>query len=249
MQAPVVQPGVPLFELHAVAHVPQCVGSVCSEPSQPSLTRPLQFPQPAAQAVMEQALPEHDDVAWFVLQASAQPPQFKALVPVLVSQPLTKLLSQSPIGAVQAMPQVPLLHDGLPPLALQTLTHVPQWVSSFFRSASQPLLTTPSQLAKPAKQLMPQAPPAQLAVPWVVLHTVEQVLQWSGSVPRFVSQPLDAKPSQFPKPAAQVMPQELPEQVGVPLVELQATPQPPQFGAEEVVLVSQPLTTLPSQLP
>ena len=165
MQAPVLQPAVPLFELHTVAQAPQCAGSVCSEASQPSLTRLLQFAQPDEHAVMAQALPEHDVVAWFVLQARAQPPQFKALVPVLVSQPLLRLVSQSPIGAVQAMPQLPLLHDGLPPLTLQTLTHVPQWVSSFFRSASQPLLTTPSQLAKPAEQVMPQAPAAQLAVP------------------------------------------------------------------------------------
>ena len=89
----------------------------------------------------------------------------------------------------------------------------------------------------------------QLAAPWVVLHTVEQVLQCSGSVPRFVSQPLDARPSQFPKPTAQVMPQALPVQDAVPWVELQATPQPPQLVAEAVVSVSQPLTMLPSQLP
>ena len=43
VQAPTVQPAVPLFELHAVAHVPQCVGSVCNAVSQPLVTLPSQF--------------------------------------------------------------------------------------------------------------------------------------------------------------------------------------------------------------
>ena len=177
MQAPVLQPAVPLFELHTVEQVPQCVGSVCREASQPSPATLVQFAQPDVQAVMAQTLPEHDDVAWFVLQARPQPAQFDAFELVLVSQPLPRLLSQSPIGAVQAMPQVPLLHDGLPPLTLQILVQVPQWVASFFRSASQPLPMSPSQLSKPAEQVMPQVPAAQLAVPCAVLHTVEQLLQ------------------------------------------------------------------------
>ena len=43
VQAPAVQPAVPLVELHTVAHVPQCVGSICSAVSQPLVTLPSQF--------------------------------------------------------------------------------------------------------------------------------------------------------------------------------------------------------------
>jgi hypothetical protein len=45
------------------------------------------------------------------------------------------------------MPQVPLLHDGDPPLELQTVEQLPQCWASFFRSASQPVSTLPSQSA------------------------------------------------------------------------------------------------------
>ena len=47
-------------------------------------------------------------------------------------------------------------------------------------------------------QLMAQAPPAQLATPWLVLQTVLQALQCSGSVLRLISQPLLARLSQLP---------------------------------------------------
>ena len=47
-------------------------------------------------------------------------------------------------------------------------------------------------------QVMPQAPAAQLATPWLVLHTVVHVLQCSGSVLRLISQPLLARLSQLP---------------------------------------------------
>ena len=248
MQAPVPQPGVPLFELHTVAQVPQCVGSVCRKASQPSPTKLLQFAHPPVHAVMAQALPEHDDVAWLVLHARPQPPQFDALELVLVSQPLPMLLSQSPIGTVQAMPQVPLLHDGLPPDAEHEFAQVPQWVESFFRSVSQPFATLPSQSAKFAAQVIWQAPAAQDAVPLVVLHAPTQVLQCSGSVLRFVSQPFPTMPSQFPYPALHAIPHCPALQLVVPFVPLQAVPQAPQFAVVVLVLVSQPLTTLLSQL-
>ena len=246
---PEVQDGVPLLALQTLGHDPQCAGSLFKSASQPSPTKPLQFDQPAEHVVMEQALPEQADVAWFVLHARPQPPQFNALELVLVSQPFTKLLSQSPIGAVQAMPQVPLLHDGLPPDALHAFAHVPQWVASFLRLTSQPFATLPSQFAKFVAQLIWHAPAAQDAVPLLMLHAAVQVLQCSGSVPRFVSQPFVALPSQLPNPTLQVIPHTPLAQVAVPLVESQTVPQPPQFAGAVLTFVSQPFAALLSQLP
>ena len=133
-----------------------------------------------------------------VLQANPQPPQFAALVVVLVSQPLTALLSQSPKGAAQAMPQLPLLHWGAPPEALHLPVQFPQCCSSLRRSPSQPLVASPSQLPQNAAQVIPQAPAAQLAVPCAELHAVAQAPQWMASACRFVSQPLNAWLSQLP---------------------------------------------------
>ena len=246
---PEVQDGVPLLALQTLGHDPQCAGSLFKSASQPSPTKPLQFDQPAEHVVMEQALPEQADVAWFVLHARPQPPQFNALELVLVSQPFTKLLSQSPIGAVQAMPQVPLLHDGLPPDALHAFAHVPQWVASFLRLTSQPFATLPSQFAKFVAQLIWHAPAAQDAVPLVVLHATPQPLQFNALVLVLVSQPLAALLSQLQKPATQLIPQTPRVQVAVPLVVSQALPQALQCAGVASRSTSQPLATLLSQLP
>ena len=244
---PEVQDAVPLVLLQTFGHEPQCARSLFRSPSHPSPDKLLQFPHPAEHVVMAQALPEHDDVAWLVLHARLHPPQFDALELVLVSQPLPRLLSQSPIGAVQAMPQVPLLHDGLPPDALHAFAHVPQWVESFFRSASQPFATLPSQLAKFAAQVIWHAPAAQDAVPLVELHAPAQLLQCSGSALRFVSQPFPARLSQFPYPTLHAIPHCPAVQLAVPFVALQAVLQVPQFAALVLVLTSQPLAALLSQ--
>jgi len=55
------------------------------------------------------------------------------------------------------------------------------------------------------------------------------VPQLVAEVFRFVSQPFPALLSQSPYPLLQAMSQVPPEQVGVPFVELQATPHAPQF--------------------
>ena len=58
-----------------------------------------------------------------------------------------------------------------------------------------------------------------------------------------------ASASQLPHPAAQEIEQAPKAQLGVPWLLLQACPQPPQFPGVVLVLISQPLTGLPSQLP
>jgi hypothetical protein len=60
------------------------------------------------------------------------------------------------------------------------------------------------------------------------------------------SHPLEFFPSQSSNPVEQAILQMLLEQLGVPFVELQAWPHPPQF-VTVVVFVSHPLEAFPSQ--
>lgn len=190
----------------------------------------------------------HEATPFVVLQAVPHAPQLAVLVFRFTSQPFATLESQLPNPAVQVMPQLPALQNGVPLLELHVPLHAPQWVVFVWRSTSQPLERLPSQLPKPAEQVMPHRPPEQVAVPFVELHTVPQLPQLPGRL-RFVSQPLAALPSQLPHPELQTMPQTPPEQVAVPLVELQTVPQPPQARGLLLVIVSHPLLALPSQLP
>lgn len=96
---------------------------------------------------------------------------------------------------------------------------------------------------------MPHVPLAQLSVLLGRLQTLPQVPQCEGEVSVFTSQPVDPRPSQFPKPGAHV------PSVQVPLTQLseaearsQTSPQPPQSVSEASVLVSQPLEASASQL-
>jgi hypothetical protein len=129
----------------------------------------------------------------------------------------------------------------------QGALHDPQLVV-VLSGASQPLLKLPSQLPKPGLQVMPQAPPEQLAVPLLELQALEQDPQLAV-VSSGVSQPLPALPSQLPKPALQIVVHALAEQTAVPLVDLQILPQTPQLLGLLVMSASQPLVTSPSQLP
>jgi hypothetical protein len=199
--------------------------------------------------LIEQAPALQLGVPFVALQASPHPPQLPTEVLMLVSQPLAVLPSQSPNPGLQLMPQVPLLQLGVPPLEEHTVVQMPQWFGSFLRSASQPSETSALQLEKPDKQVMPQAPAVQLAVPWFVLHAVVQLEQWVESVLRLTSQPLLASPSQLPKPDVQVMPHTPAAHVEVPFDELHTFPHALQFAGLVLRFASQPLVTRPSQLP
>ncbi len=108
----------------------------------------------------------------------------------------------------------------------------------------------PSQFAKPALQLaIVQAPALQVGVAFGVEQALPQAPQFATSVERFTSQPFPELPSQFAKPALQVIPQVEPVQVAVPFVELQTLPQAPQFEVSLVRCVSHPLPAFPSQFP
>lgn len=114
---------------------------------------------------------------------------------------------------------------------------------------SQPFTALPSQLPKPALQTGVHTLETQLVVPWVFWQFVPHVPQFAVVLVRFTSQPVDAKPSQLPKPALQAIEQVPLPHEGVPFVLLHAWPQPPQWAVDVFVFVSQPFTALPSQLP
>ena len=95
---------------------------------------------------------------------------------------------------------------------------------------------------------MPQTPAVQDAVPFALLQTVAQLLQWAGSAFRLISQPFEGRPSQSAYPALQVATTHAPAvQPDVAFARLQTVPQAPQLLAVVFVLVSQPLPTLLSQ--
>ncbi len=97
---------------------------------------------------------------------------------------------------------------------------------------------------------MPQAPAAQVAVPLAALHARPQAPQLAGVTRRSTSQPLAGLPSQSPKPVLQAATVHRPQpHAATALGRLQAPPQRPQCAVAVLVLVSQPLATLPSQSP
>lgn len=147
-----------------------------------------------------------------------------------VSHPLPGRPSQSPRSAAQARPQVPPVHVATAPGPPgHALPQLPQ-VAGSARSASQPLLASPSQSSKPAAQVRLQARAAHDAVAFApVGQASPQPPQWDTSVRRSTSQPLAALPSQSSKLGAQVMPHARAAQVAVAFGPLgQVAPHPPQ---------------------
>jgi hypothetical protein len=159
------------------------------------------------------------------------------------------LPSQLPKPRAQVMAQVPELQLAVPFVVGQRLPHVPHWLASTFRFVSQPFARLPSQFPNPEMHAMLQTPPLQLGVPFTALQTLPQVPQFATEPAVFTSQPLVGSPSQFARPALQVMPLHTPPvQAGVPPWLEHTLPQPPQFCVV-ARLASQPVSGLPSQSP
>ena len=78
---------------------------------------------------------------------------------------------------MQVIPQAPDVQVAVPFVALHTVGQVPHCPGVVLRLTSHPLAALLSQSPKPALQLIPQTLPAQLAVPFAVLHTVAQLPQ------------------------------------------------------------------------
>ena len=90
----------------------------------------------------------------------------------------------------------------------------------------------------------------QEAVPFVELQILLQAPQFEESVVNRASQPSEYFVSQSAKPEIQLaIVQAEFRHAAVPLAATQVVPQVPQLAASLVVVASQPLPTLPSQLP
>jgi hypothetical protein len=89
-----------LAKLHCVLHPPQLSGSVCRFFSQPLAALASQLPKPGLHAMLQLPVVQLG-VPLVALQARPHPPQFSALVFVLVSQPLPYWPSQFANGALQ----------------------------------------------------------------------------------------------------------------------------------------------------
>ena len=129
------------------------------------------------------------------------------------------------------MPQVLSAQVAVPFAELQLVPQAPQFVTLLVTFASQPLLRALlSQLPKPALHAMLQLPALQLGVPLLVLQAWPHPPQFVALVLMLTSQPFAAEPSQFAKPALQVMEHwPLPLQDAVALLVPHTLPQLPQF--------------------
>jgi hypothetical protein len=178
-----------------------------------------------------------------------QAPQFPVVFSD-ASQPFVTSESQLPKLPLHVIDQAPRAQLGVPFALEQDVPQAPQFDTLVCVLTSQPFAARPSQLPKLALQVPSvQEPEAHDSVAFAKSQIAPQDPQFD-SVVRFVSQPLEALPSQLPNPELQVPSWHAPpKQVEPAFVKLHAVAQLPQWVGLFVVLVSQPLATLPSQLP
>jgi hypothetical protein len=160
--------------------------------SQPLAALPSQLEKPALQLPSAHVPPEHTPVALAKLHGLPQRPQWAGLVAKAASQPSTALALQSPKPALQVMPHARLAQV-LVALgrAGQAAPHAPQCATLDVTLVSQPFAPLPSQSPKPALQVMPHAPDAQVAAALEgVGHTLPQRPQLARSVERVEHAPL-----------------------------------------------------------
>jgi hypothetical protein len=129
-------------------------------------------------------------------------PQWSTDDPSATSQPLAALPSQSAKPALQAPTlHVPLRQAGLALAGAEhTVPQAPQARTEDARSASQPFAGSPSQSANPVRHApSPHTPEPQDAEALAGGgQLVAHAPQWSGALPRLVSQPLAGVASQSP---------------------------------------------------
>jgi hypothetical protein len=153
-----------LVELQTLPQLPHAATPVRLV-SQPLPALLSQLPKPLLQVMLQ--VPELQVVVPFVvLQALRHPPQLAVSVFRLVSQPLRVSLSQLENPVLQVIVQVPLLHAAVPFVEPHTLPQAPQFAVLLAVFVSQPLVSFPSQFARPGLQVMPlHTPPVHEGVP------------------------------------------------------------------------------------
>lgn len=151
-------------------------------------------------------------VPFIELHSLPQPPQFDRSRLRSASQPSSIAPGCGPLQSVNPVLQLgvqrPFKHVRESTLNVeQTPPHEPQLLMSFVTLSSQPVEISPSQSPNPLLQVMEQLPLLHIAVPFCDGQTLLQALQFTGSVFKFVSQPVVGTVSQSAKPALQLKPQ------------------------------------------
>jgi hypothetical protein len=183
-----------------------------------------------------------------VEQTVPQAPQWLVLVVVVTSQPLTPLPSQLARPALHTGRQTPPEHEVLlAPVVEQTVPQAPQWLVLVVVVTSQPLAPLPSQLARPA--LHTGSPRARGAARARGRADRAAGAAVTGVGRRSHLATVDAVAVAVGATRADTgthTPEEH-EVLLAPVVE-QTVPQAPQWLVLVVVVTSQPLAPLPSQL-
>ena len=245
MHVPLLQTGVPVGQVHALPQEPQLLMLVFLFVSQPLTGLPSQLAQPLLHTGAHTPL-EQEVVPLGFTHATPQAPQLPVEVAVFVSQPFAAFASQSAKPGLHAGTHAPATHEVVPLGLTHAVPHAPQWGTVVNRLVSQPLLASPSQLAKPALHDGVHRPAVQVVGPFGLTQAIEQVPQ-CAVVLSGDSQPLVPMPSQFPNPALQATSAHAPvEQDSEALGRSQTAPHAPQL-ARLCRNTSQPLAASPSQ--
>jgi len=244
--APAVQVAVALGPVaHARPQAPQCAALPRVAVSQPFIASPSQSPKPASQvrpqrpaAQVGRALASAGHTLPHAPHSVTSDWRSTHDIPQRVwaaAQPDTQTF---PVGAAP--------HTGVAPEHARP--QAPQ-LPTASSAASQPLIASLSQSAKPGWQVIPQRPPAQLPAALARAgHAAPQAPQLAGLVLPLTSQPLLASMSQSRKPGSHAVAQRaIAHDALAPGPARQAVPQAPQCIGLVAVLASQPLAALPSQ--
>jgi hypothetical protein len=148
VQALLEHPAVPFAMTHVWPQAPQSFGSFWVLISQPLAGLWSQSEYPALQDATVQLPPVQPATPFCSLQTWPQPPQSFTVVPVLTSQPLAGLPSQSAKpGLHDPTVHAPAAHPADPLATEQTRPQEPQSPGLVFVLTSQPLAGLPSQSA------------------------------------------------------------------------------------------------------
>jgi hypothetical protein len=146
------------------------------------------------------------------------------------------------------IPQVPDEHVAVALRSEQALPQLPQFVTLLWVFVSHPFVGSPSQLPHPTTQVGAHVPLEQTVVPWGFVQPLPQLPQLATLVCVFVSQPFAALVSQLAKPGEQLPRVQTPlTQLSLAFARSQTVLHAPQ-SVRVLMLRSQPLFGLPSQL-
>jgi hypothetical protein len=193
---------VPCALLQGCPHAPQCDVDDRTSVSQPLLTMPSQFPNPALHVGVQDPLGQVV-APWAFVHAVVHEPQV-AIVFKDASQPFVTSESQFPKLPLQLMEQAPRAQPGVPFALEHDVPQAPQFETLVCVLTSQPFAATPSQLPNPAVQIpRVHEPDAQDSEAFARSQIAPHEPQFD-SVVRLVSHPFAALPSQLPNPGLQL---------------------------------------------